>query len=166
MAVAVRGGSLEKGVFIDTALPSSPWALLGASHLSPPLQTRITASASVPRRPSLQRLLNTRARPSPHGMRVRSPGRTLGRFWSPPKSQGPFDGFNVTSSYPIQGFSFKRKDQGTWEGPTLPRSTGRGGNLEMAEVEEGAGKRHRGKEGSFCFVLFFLHSFFFLSIKK
>lgn len=59
MAVAVRGGSLEKGVFIDTALPSSPWALLGASHLSPPLQTRITASASVPRRPSLQRLLNT-----------------------------------------------------------------------------------------------------------
>lgn len=59
MAVAVRGGSLEKGVFIDAALPSSPWALLGASHLSPPLQTRITASASVPRRPSLQRLLNT-----------------------------------------------------------------------------------------------------------
>lgn len=57
--MAVRRVSLEKGVFIDTALPSSPWALLGSSHGSPLLQTRTAASLSC--RLSLQRLLNTAA---------------------------------------------------------------------------------------------------------
>lgn len=105
MAVAGAGGvSLEKGVFIDTALPSRPWAFLGSYHVSPLLQTRI--AASLPRRLSLQRLLNTTAITTWDS----GPGWMLGSFWSPPMSQGPFDGFHVMSSYPIQDFSFKRKN--------------------------------------------------------
>lgn len=123
-----RGQLAGEGSAGNTAPPSRPWALLGPSRHLP------WCRPTWGRRP-----------------RVPSPGWSLAVV-------GPLLPLLVwvQAVTPAQGFPFKRKSEGTWKGPIVPRSRARSGNLEAAVIVQ-----QGGKEGSFLFFYFLTLVFFF-----
>lgn len=142
-------GPLEKGALLNTAPPCGPWALLGPScHL---LCCNLRGWGSG-------RVLGERRERSPQAVSTASPGQhatTVQASGHPSRMEfGLFSAPHchrsllmwVQAVTPAWGFPFKRKNEGTWEGPIVPRSRARSGNLEAAVTVQ-----LEGKEGSFLF---------------